>query len=185
MTSMQGMSRRTLLAAMGAAGAVAVSGCARYYYGTAVGQGSIDLVTSSQVAVDTLLQQAPLDANAPVLVGTVVQVDRLEESSRLGRLLSEQFAGRLAQRGLRVTELRMRESLALRPGQGELMLSRQVQEVARAQAAQAVLVGTYAVAHQAVYVSLKLVGAGNTMLAAHDYALPMDANVRGLLAGGL
>uniref|UniRef100_UPI0028AE8B1C FlgO family outer membrane protein n=1 Tax=Diaphorobacter nitroreducens TaxID=164759 RepID=UPI0028AE8B1C len=67
--------------------------------------------------------------------------------------------------------------------QGELLLSRHAQEVARAQAAQAVLVGTYAVAPQAVYVSLKLVGAGNAVLAAHDYALSMDANVRGLLAG--
>ena len=52
------------------------------------------------------------------------------------------------------------------------------------QAAQAVLVGTYAAASQAVYVSLKLVSPhGNAVLAAHDYALPMDGNVRGLLVG--
>ncbi|WP_406622703.1 FlgO family outer membrane protein [Acidovorax sp. SDU_ACID1] len=54
--------------------------------------------------------------------------------------------------------------------------------MAQAQAAQAVLVGTYVVAPQAVYVSLRLVGPqGNAVLAAHDYALPMDGNVRGLL----
>ncbi len=42
--------------------------------------------------------------------------------------------------------------------------------------------GTYVVAPQAVYVSLRLVGPqGNAVLAAHDYALPMDGNVRGLL----
>ena len=74
--------------------------------------------------------------------------------------------------------------LALRPG-GELMLSRRAHEVAQAQSAQAVLVGTYAVAPQAVYVSLRLVGAGNAVLAAHDYTLPMDGNLRGLLVGGL
>ncbi|WP_312843082.1 FlgO family outer membrane protein [Diaphorobacter nitroreducens] len=183
MTQRIGIQRRVLLAAVLTASALALPGCARYYYGAAVSSDPVDLMASNHGAADALLLQVPLDPDTPVLVATVVQLDRLDESSRLGRLVAEQLAGRLAQRGLRVTELRMRETLAMRPGQGELLLSRHAQEVARAQAAQAVLVGTYAVAPQAVYVSLKLVGAGNAVLAAHDYALPMDANVRGLLAG--
>ncbi len=180
------MRRRGAMMAIGLACVGALTGCAQYYYGPSAAPAvSQDLLALSRDAADALLTQVTLDPAQPVMVSTVVQLDRLDASSRLGRLVSEQVGGRLAQRGLRVAELRMRDSLALRPGQGELLLSRQVQEVARAQAAQAVLVGTYAAAPQAVYISLRLVGVGNTVLAAHDYVLPMDGNVRGLLAAGL
>lgn len=173
------------MAAVGLACCGMLAGCAQYYYGAvAPVPAAQDLLALNRDAADALLAQVALDPAQPVIVATVVQLDRLDASSRLGRLVSEQLGSRLVQRGLRVTELRMRESLALRPGQGELLLSRQAQEVARAQAAQAVLVGTYAVAPQAVYVSLKLVGVGNAVLSAHDYALAMDGNVRGLLAAG-
>lgn len=179
------MRRRGALMAAAAALALTATGCARYYYGAAVASDPVDLLAHNHGAVDVLLQQVRLDAGEPVLVATVVHADRLEESSRLGRLISEQAAGRLAQRGLQVAEPRLRTTLAQRPGQGELLLSRQAHEVAQAHSAQAVLVGTYTVAPQAVYVSLKLVGMAGTVLAAHDYALPMDGNVRGLLMGGL
>ena len=44
--------------------------------------------------------------------------------------------------------------------------------------------GTYAVSGAMVYVSLKLVSPqGNQVVAATDYALPVDDNLRGLLRG--
>lgn len=179
------MKRRTLLtgALAGAAG-VALPGCARFYYGSAAAGGvQTDLLEFNQKAADMLLQGAPLDPRQPVLVSTLVHLDRLNESSRLGRLCSEQIAGRLVQRGVRVTELKLRENLVMRPGDGELLLSREVREVSRAQAAQAVVVGTYAATPQTVYVSLKLVSPeGNAVMAAYDYALPVDADIRILLA---
>lgn len=180
-----GPGRRAVLAGLLGAAAWGATGCARFYYGAPLGGGgSVDLVESSYRAADALLLGPPLDPALPVLVGTVVDVDRVSESTRLGRLISEQIAGRLAQRGVRVTELKLRETLAMRPGQGELLLSRQAQEVGRTQSAQAVVVGTYATSSTAVYVSLKLVNAlGNAVMAACDYALPMDAGVRGLLVG--
>jgi len=176
--------RRTLLAAwLAVAAALWLPGCARYYYGDqAVAQA--DLVEASHRAADELLQRAPLDPREGVLVATLVSVDRLGESSRFGRLLSEQIAGRLTQRGLRVTELRLREDIALQPGQGELLLSRELRDVARSHPAQAAVVGTYAVSAHQVFVSLKLVRPqGNEVVAAYDYALPMDGNVRALLMG--
>lgn len=178
--------RRVLSAALATvAAATAVlgaTGCARFYYGSATPTDPVDLVEANYRAADVLVQTAPLDPALPVLVATIVQVDRLNESSRLGRLISEHIAGRLAQRGVRVTELKLRETLAMRPGQGELLLSREAREVTQAQAAQAVVVGTYAVSPGAVFVSLKLVNpVGNIVLAACDYALPMDATVRGLV----
>ncbi|QNP59340.1 FlgO family outer membrane protein [Paenacidovorax monticola] len=174
--------RRAFLATLGAV--LALPGCARYYYGDQAAASGADLVEASQRAADALLLGAPLDPRQPVLVATLVSVDRLGESSRFGRLLSEQIAGRLTQRGLRVTELRLREHLAMQPAQGELLLSRELRDVSRAHEAQAVVVGTYAVSASQVFVSLKLVRpVGNEVVAAYDYAVPMDGNVRVLLAG--
>ena len=164
---------------------LATSGCAQYYYGERGGvQVRTDVLQTNYEAADRLLQAAPLDPRRSVLVSTSVSVDRLNESSRLGRLFSEQIAGRLVQRGVPVTEVRLREQLALQPSQGELLLSRELREVSQAHDAQAVVVGTYAVSGAMVYVSLKIVNPqGNQVVAASDYALPVDDNIRGLLQG--
>lgn len=60
----------------------------------------------------------------------------------------------MVQRGLRVTEVKLRDVLVLHREQGELLLSREVREVSQAQNAQAVVVGTYAVSASVVYISL-------------------------------
>ena len=179
---------RWLAAALALSG---VLGCASnpihsYYYGDRAGSGSsrTNLIEVNERAADALLAYAPLDAQQPVLVATLVNVDRLTESSRLGRIFSEQIAARLVYRGLRVTEVKLRENLLLQRDQGELLLSREVREVSQAQDAQAVVVGTYAVSASVVYINLKLVNpVGNTVVAAHSYAVPMDENVRALLSG--
>ncbi|QXL85509.1 FlgO family outer membrane protein [Comamonas sp. NLF-1-9] len=185
------MRRRIALAGV-AAYALSAAGCAAYYYGDPVvgpGRGAAPsgagtLVQANQAAVDALLQAAPLQPGETVLVASLVSVDRLGESSRLGRICSEQIAGRLVQRGVPVVEVRLREQLALQPAQGELLLSRELQAVSQAHAARAVLVGTYAVSARQVYISLKLVRPeGNLVVAAQDYALPMSADIQTLLAG--
>ncbi|MCZ2406775.1 MAG: hypothetical protein LC097_08570 [Burkholderiales bacterium] len=178
------MTRRLLLC-MHLALALGLPGCAGYYYGERGGAAvRTDVLQANYQAVDRLLETAPLDPRRSVLVATLVNVDRLQESSRLGRIFSEQIAGRLVQRGVPVAELRLREQLALHPGQGELLLSRELREVSQAHDAQAVVVGTYAVSGAMVYVSLKLVHPqGNQVVAASDYALALDENLRGLLQG--
>ena len=183
--------------AVAVAAAALLSGCASSYYygesaggsggGGAFGLGSAprtSIITANHAAADMLLQTAPLDREHAVLVATLVNVDRLNESSRLGRIFSEQIAGRLVQRGYPVTELKLRENVAMQREQGELLLSRELRDVSRAHDAQAVVVGTYAVSATVLYVSIKLVKPdGNMVVAAHNYAVPMDDNVRALLAG--
>ena len=177
------MKRRTVALGLWAAASLALlPGCAQYYYGEHATATSTDLVEANRIADDRLLQDALIDPDRPVLVATLVSVDQLGESSRLGRTITEQISGRLVQRGVLVIEPRMRASLAMSPAQGELLLSREVREVSRSHDAQAVLVGTYAVSVRSVYVSLKLVHpVGNVVVAAVDYTLPMSDNVRGLL----
>ena len=96
----------------------------------------------------------------------------------------ECFADQLGAFSQTTDLLRLREQLVLHPGQGELLLSRELREVSQAHDAQAVVVGTYAVSGAMVYVSLKLVHPqGNQVVAASDYALALDDNLRGLLQG--
>ena len=57
-----------------------------------------DVLQANYQAVDRLLETAALDPRRSVLVATLVNVDRLQESSRLGRIFYEQIAGRLVQR---------------------------------------------------------------------------------------
>lgn len=178
------MKRRVSLLAL-LAFAAAAPGCASYYYGDRSGTAvRTDLLQANYGAADHLLQTTPLDPRRSVIVSTLVNVDRLGESSRLGRLFTEQIASRFVQRGIPVTEVRLREQLSLQPGQGELLLSRELREVGQNHDAQAVVVGTYAVSGAMVYVSLKLVSPqGNQVVAATDYALPVDDNIRGLIHG--
>ncbi len=141
-----------------------------------------DLIKLNYRATDALLQGVALDPAQPVLVATLVDQEDLSESSRLGRLVSEHIGSRLSNKGVRVVELKLREQLFMKGGTGALLLSREVRDVSQAHSAQAVVVGTYTSSGQTLYLSLKLVKPeGNTVVSAHDYAMPLNANIKGLL----
>lgn len=141
-----------------------------------------DLIKLNYRAADALMQGVTLDPNQPVLVATLVDQEELSESSRLGRLVSEHIGSRLSLKGVRVVELKLREQLFMKGSTGALLLSREVRDVSQAHSAQAVVVGTYTSSGQTLYLSLKLVKPeGNTVVSAHDYAMPLNANIKGLL----
>lgn len=120
---------------------------------------------------------------APFIVATLVNIDKLEQSSTFGRLISEQLASRITQLGHNVVELKFRNSVFMKRNEGEFLLTREIKEVATAHKAQAIVVGTYAEASDFVYVNLKVVNPTNSMiLAAYDYALPMDKEIRRLVS---
>lgn len=119
--------------------------------------------------------------SAPLIVSTLVNIDRLDQSSTLGRLISEQLASRISQLGQNVVELKLRNSVFMKQNQGEFLLTREIKELASAHRAQAVVVGTYADGGDYVFVSLKLVNPANSLiLSSYDYALPMNRQVRRL-----
>lgn len=141
-----------------------------------------DLIKLNYRATDALMQGVTLDPAQPVLVATLVDQEDLAESSRLGRLVSEHIGSRLSNKGVRVVELKLREQLFMKGSTGALLLSREVRDVSQAHSAQAVVVGTYTSSGQTLYLSLKLVKPeGNTVVSAHDYAMPLNANIKGLL----
>ena len=140
------------------------------------------MIEANYKAADALLEGVQLDRRLPVLVATFVNLEELTESSRLGRLFSEQVGGRIAQRGYPVKELKLRDNLFMKQSQGALLLSRELRDISQSHQAQAVVVGTYTSSGKMIYLSIKLVvPEGNLVLAAHDYGLPIDANIKGLL----
>jgi TolB-like protein len=118
----------------------------------------------------------------PILVATLVNIDSLTESSRLGRMVSEQLQARLSQHGYSVVELKLRGNLFVKQDQGELLLSREIKDITLNHKAQAVVVGTYAVASNNVFINLKIVGTDNILLGSYDYSLDIDANTKVMLA---
>src|SRR5262249_54623514 len=87
------------------------------------------LVNRTYAAVDAMVDHMPGDL-APgslVLVASAANLDNLDQSSRLGRLLGEQVGARLVQRGYTVRELKL--TGRIRERNGELMLSRGLREI--------------------------------------------------------
>jgi TolB-like protein len=120
--------------------------------------------------------------SGPLLVATLADINALERSSTLGRVISEHLSSRFAQSGISVMEMKLRNNVFVRNNQGEFLLTREIQELARTHNVSAVVVGTYSNGNTFVFVSLKLIDtASGVILAAHDYALPMDRQVRRLV----
>lgn len=150
--------------------------------------------TANYAAATELMKryQGPASANnfsgtasgsAPFIIATLVNIDKLEQSSTFGRLVSEQLASRITQLGHNAVELKVRNGVFMKRNEGEFLLTREIKEVATAHKAQAIVVGTYAEASEFVYVNLKVVNPANSLiLAAYDYALPMDKEIRRLVS---
>lgn len=141
-------------------------------------------VAANYRAADALALQlrGKLLDEKPLIMATIVNIDALEQTSMLGRLVSEQLSTRLAQGGMKMLEMKLRNSVYLKRGQGELMLTREIGEVASTHNAQAVVVGSYAETREAVFINVKVIQpATNLVLAGHDYVLAKEGTVRSML----
>ncbi len=145
----------------------------------------VNLVERNHEAADALALKAgaSLDKNKPILVAAIMDVADLASTSRFGRITADMLAGRLAQQGYTVLEIKLdRENLYTLTGTGEMLLSNELRNLSASYGAQAVLIGTYAPAGDRIYVSTKLVRAkDNVILAAEDYSLPHGSGIAPLI----
>lgn len=149
------------------------------------GDKDADLIKTSHNAIDCLLQQAPgLDPTKRVLVATAVDLDNLNRTSRFGRMIGEFLATRLTQRGHMVVHATARKgSLAINE-EGQFLLSRDIKKLASDYRTGSVLVSTYSLSPDRVFVSLKLVMAeSQCLLSAVDFELPRGPETNALLNG--
>lgn len=143
------------------------------------------LIKASYKAIDALLKIATdlqRYPNKPILISSFVNVDNVQTSSTFGRIVAEQMSARITQHGYKVKEMKLRNSLFIKEKTGELLLSRELQDISLQHDAFAVLVGTYAASKRKVYVNAKLVSAQDSViLAAYDYELPVGPDTKYLL----
>jgi hypothetical protein len=110
----------------------------------------VDLVYKNYKAVDNLLCTARvcLPRDTRILTATFVDLDNYNSSSSLGRILGQACASRLTQRGYNVVNMNLRrDAVVIIPNSGEFMLSRDMKDLSKDYAAEAVLVGTYKRTH--------------------------------------
>ncbi len=97
------------------------------------------------------------NAAGPIAVTTFVEIDNLYQSSTFGRILAEQLISELSMRGYNVIEIRMSDAVQIIEDQGELGLSRESNVIKGNQDISGLVVGTYAVSPNRVYVNSRLI----------------------------
>ncbi len=147
-----------------------------------------DVVTAANYkAADYLVEKLPKDMlkDNPLLIASFVNIDNLSESSTFGRMVSEQISSRFKQLGYITIELKLRTTIFIKEGSGEFLLSRELSDIVTKHNANAMVVGTYAIASDRVYLTVRTVNAvDSTILASYDYSIPMTRDVVKMLLQG-
>ena len=123
-----------------------------------------------------------LDRTLPIISTSFVNLDNLKETSAFGRLIGEQIASRFSQHGYRVIELRLSNGKVLvQERNGELALSREMKRLNKCYDAQAIIVGTYCVAGNRVFLSTRLVSTlDNSILSSYNFSIRMGGLLKTL-----
>ncbi|MBM3992326.1 MAG: hypothetical protein FJ298_15160 [Planctomycetes bacterium] len=138
-------------------------------------------------AIDELLDQHSNSKDiGRVLVATMVDINDVDRTTMFGRQTAEFLAARLTQSDIDVIHATVREDRMLVKQEGQFLLSRDIAALAVDYNARSVLVATYGVVKDIVYVSLKLVSTvEDSTLAATDFTVPRGKVVDELLASGV
>lgn len=142
-----------------------------------------DLTGLTYRAVDRMICATPqLTPSTPVVVSSITDSQRLDQSSSFGTLIADLVKSRLAQGNITVSEQRLRSTMLLRRDDGEMMLSRDPRVIVPNTPYACVLTGTYAVADTRVYVALKLIDATDArIMSAVDFVVWRNSDVSRLL----
>ncbi len=162
--------------------ALLFNGCVASNHAELTNSVKYDMTGINYKAAEKLLLDAKLPLESAVIMATVVNIDDIENSSTLGRLISEQMSARFIQAKMNVIEMKFRENVYIKQNTGELMLTREIGKIAKTHSANAIIVGTYAVANSAVYVNIKIINPStNIAIAATDYVLPMNRDIEDMI----
>lgn len=124
-------------------------------------------------------------APGPIGVTTFVNIDDLYASSTFGRMVGEQLMSELAMKGFDVVELRQADALQFLDSSGEFALSRDVRAVKPHRNLSAVVVGTYVVSPERVYVNARLIDPSTALiLSAGSVEMSKTRELAKMLRGG-
>ena len=143
-----------------------------------------DLLSANTYAGDAIanILLKRMSSGSGILAASMVEMDKLDQSSTLGRVSMQQVGSRVAQHGFRVIDVHLTEAMIINKN-GEFMLSRDVCKIlADKHDAYAVLVGVYTPAGSKLYVSVRALRlADAAVIAAYEYYLPMSGDTFDLL----
>jgi len=133
-----------------------------------------DLGSLTYRAIDRLVSEVPdLALGKSVVVGSIVDVQRVDKSVPFGNLVADLARSRLVQKGVDVSEMRLRSSVLLDHKEGAITLANDRTSVLPPPNASAILTGTYAEGDEMIFVSLKLVAVSDArIVGAVDFAVP-------------
>lgn len=138
-----------------------------------------NLVSMGYYAADRLISNSkqPINSEDSIVVATFVSINNLNESSTFGRIIAEQIASRLSQKGYKVKEVKFRQdTIFMQEGEGEFLLSRDLRVISEKHDASAVVVGTYGEAYNEMYVSARIINPSNGLLVSScDFGLPLES----------
>ncbi len=147
-------------------------------------QGNHVEPTQGHLDDEGLVADDAFDSTLPVLYATTVNLNNFDHTTNFGRLMAESLATALTQHWEnKVINLNLRQgSLPVLPRQGEFMLSRDAREIALDFNAGAVLLSTYSVALDKVYVNVELVNVHhNAVVGAVMFNIPLGPRTEALL----
>lgn len=127
---------------------------------------------------------APFDSSKPVLYSTTVDLNDYTNTTNFGRLQSELLATALVQHWQNdVMKMTIRSTeFPIIPQEGEFILSRDVRDLAESMSARAVLVSTYSVSIDKVYINVQLVDTDSySIVGAVSYSIPTGPRTRSML----
>ena len=126
-----------------------------------------------------------MSSGRSILTASMVNMDKLDQSSTFGRVAMQQVGSRVSQHGFRVIDVRLTEAMIIN-NNGEFMLSRDVCKILASQHdAYAVLVGVYTPAGNKMYVSVRALRLSDAaVIAAYEYYLPLNGEALELLSSG-
>ena len=133
-----------------------------------------------------ILKNRNIGINNSIIAASFVNINNLEESSTFGRVISDQITARLSQNGYNIKEIKLRSnSIFIKEKAGEFLLSRELKNIINSHNANAVLVGTYAITSDMIFVSARVVTTdSNTIIAAHNFQLYSNPIVKEMLLLG-
>jgi hypothetical protein len=144
---------------------------------------TVEMIHQVYYAVDHLLAQHPkMQDTDRILVATAVDVNNVQRTSELGRVMTECIQSRLTHNDHDVIHPTVREDHLLVQHDGQFLLSRDARNLAVDYNARSALVATYSVVSNSVVVSMKLVSTvENSTLAAQDFVLERTESISEML----
>jgi len=120
----------------------------------------------------------------PVIVTTFVDLNHLDKTSVFGRLMAEKLLHQLNQAGFHVVEIRRSQDLFIKKEVGEMILTRDIGELAKITKAKSILAGTYVATTNAIIINARIVDIESPQIVStFSYEVPLTDEIENLLSG--